>query len=310
MWNKSAFILVVLIAILLTPGLASGQGQQKLASLEIELWPEYDRPEVLVIYRIGLPMNVSLPAALEIRIPASAGAPNAVAAKQPDGSLITIPYDTQTDGTWNVLSFTATTPETQLEYYDPGMIKEGSNRQFTYNWPGDYATDKLTVQVQQPFDATEMSISPDMGPAERGQDGLNYYTGDFGALEAGQTFKSTITYNKSSDTLTSTNLPVDSISPIDDSAQGRSRLMSSLPWIFGILGMVLLVAGGLWYWQSGGMRAEQTRRPRHKPANQRQATSAPTSTTGQDNIYCHHCGKRAGPGDKFCRGCGTQLRSG
>jgi hypothetical protein len=310
MWKRTAFILTVFITLLISPTLVFGQGQPELASLEVALWPEYDRPDVLVIYQIGLPSTVTLPIELNLRIPAAAGAPFAVAAKQPDDSLIKVPYESQTEGEWTTLTFTATTPETQLEYYDPRLNIDSDQRQFSFTWPGDYAVGNLTVQVQQPFDATDMSISPDMGPGERQQDGLIYYTGVYGALNAGQTFDTSITYNKTSDTLTSTNRPVDPISPVDESAQGRSKLMSSLPWVLGGLGVLLLFGGGLWYWQSSRNKAEQVRRPRHKPAGQRQPPANTTSAPGQDNIYCHQCGKRAGPGDKFCRACGTQLRPG
>jgi len=308
MWKRTALILIVLFSLLVFPSLVSGQGPIQLASLEIDMWPEYDRPAVLVIYRLGLPSTSSLPVELSLRIPAAAGAPNAVAAKQPDGSLITVPYEAQTEGDWTTLKFTATTPETQLEYYDPRLTKDGSQRQFNFTWPGDYAIENLSVQVQQPFDAREMSISPDMGPGERGQDGLIYYNGVYGALNALQNFNTSFTYLKDSDTLTSTNLPVDPISPVDESTQGRSRLMSNLPWVLGGLGVLLLFGGGLWYWQSGRNKAEQTRRPRHKPAPQRQQAPTQAPASNQEFIYCHQCGKRAGPGDKFCRVCGTQLR--
>jgi len=310
MWRRSIFILAIIIAMMVFPSLVAGQGQPELASLEVDLWPEYDRPTVLVIYRIGLPSTIALPIELNLRIPAAAGAPNAVAAKQPDGSLITVPYESSTEGDWTTLTFTATTPETQLEYYDPGLNKEGSQREFSFTWPGDYAIGNLAIQVQQPFDATEMNISPDMGPGERGADGLIYYTGEYGALNAEQTFNTSVSYNKESDTLTSTNLSVDPISPVDDSAQGRSRLMSNLPYVLGGLGILLLVGGGFWYWQSSRNKAEQVRRPRHKSAGQRQPAPNQVPASGLENIYCHQCGKRAGPGDKFCRACGTQLRSG
>ena len=140
-----------------------------------------------------------------------------------------------------------------------------------------------------------------MGPGERGQDGLIYYSGDYGNLNAGQTFNTSLNYIKDSDTLTATSLTVDPISPIDESAQGRSRLMSSLPWVFGGLGLILLFGGGLWYWQSGRNKAEQTRRPRHKPAAPRPASANQSGSTSQEHIYCSQCGKRGGPGDRFCR---------
>ena len=322
MKRRIAILFTLLISTLFLPSIAFGQQGLKLAQLGVDLWPEYDRPEVLVIYRIGLPTTTPLPVELSLRIPASAGAPNAVAARQPDGTLISQTYTTQTDGDWTTLTFTATTPVSQVEYYDPQINKSGSQREFSYTWMGDYPVDEFSVQVQQPFDAYEMTISPDMGPGERGQDGLVYYTGIYGALDAGQTFETTIQYSKDNDNLTTTSLSVDSIGPIDESAQGRSRVMSLLPWIIGGLGLLLLAGGALWFWQSGRNKAEQSPRPRHKPAAQRQAAAARTpaerspsanptlgvNNSNQEFVYCSQCGKRAGSSDRFCRACGTPLR--
>jgi len=316
-------IVTLCLGLFLIPSLALGQQEVKFATLEVDIWPEYDRPEVLVIYRIGLPATTSLPVEISLRIPTVAGAPNAVAARQPDGALINLTYDTQTDGDWTTLTFTTTTPESQIEYYDPQLNKSGTQRQFTHDWLGDYPIDNFSIQVQQPFDAYEMRISPDMGPGERGKDGLVYYTGDFGALKAGQNFVTSIEYDKDNDNLTTTSLSVDSSGPIDESAQGRSRWMSLLPWILFGIGLVLLVGGLVWLWQSGRTKAEPTPRQRHKPAAQRQAAASrvpaersPSSDPplgvkngSQEFNYCHQCGKRAASGDRFCRACGTPLRS-
>ena len=39
-------------------------------------WPEYDKPEMLVMYDITLPANTRLPATVTIKIPAAAGEPS------------------------------------------------------------------------------------------------------------------------------------------------------------------------------------------------------------------------------------------
>jgi hypothetical protein len=280
-----------------------------LSSVEVDLWPEFDRPAMLVIYRFTLSPLATLPAEMRLRIPDSAGAPNAVAAGTPDGSLINIPYDLEeAGGGWSWLVFQATTSELQVEYYDPGLVKDGSARHFEYTWPGDFAVDAFAVEVQQPVGASEMRIKPGMFSANEGRDGLMYYTLDVGSLTADQPVEITVDYQKADERLSSSGQPLESSGPLDDTALGRKSMTEVLPWLLGLLGMLLIVGGGLWYWRSGHQEPQTKRRrgSRRKPTAQGELGGVLEG----EHVYCHQCGKRAASGDRFCRTCGTQLRLG
>ncbi len=304
--RRYCLALMMILLLACTPlALASAQAEVKLSSIEVDLWPEYDRPSVLVIYRITLPSTTTLPVDLSFRIPAAAGEPSAVAVRQMsaqgEAGLFTIPHERQVVGDWGVISLTATLPELQIEYYDPGLVKEGDARQFEYHWPGDYAVDVLKLQVQQPLGASEMSISPTSGQGATGGDGLVYYNKEVGALTAGQTFSLTINYKKSNDDLTAANLQVQPSAPVSVTPE-RSSLLVVLPWALGGLGVALIVGGVVWYLQSGKGKEEERFRRRHRTT----PVKEPEGTGGY--IYCHQCGNRAGPGDRFCRICGAKLR--
>jgi len=292
---------------MLVPLAADAQQVIDFSAVEVDLWPEYDRPEMLVIYRIALAPGVSLPAEVTVRIPAAAGLPNAVASGQPDGSLVNLIYDRQPAGEWSELKFTAISPIIQIEYYDPDLIKDGTARHFEYRWAGDHPVAKMTVQVQQPLGATDMRISPNLGSGVQGGDGLVYYTADVGSLDIGQTFTIVIDYQKATDSLSTSELGVQSSTPIETTMPSRVAWESVLPYLLlGALGLVLIVGGGLWYWQTGkNKRSTKSRPVRHKPARERRAADAESV-----HIYCHQCGKRAQKGDRFCRICGSQLRTG
>lgn len=303
--RRFCFALMILLLACTPLTQVFAQGGVKLSSIEVDLWPEYDRPSVLVIYRITLPSTTTLPVDLSFRIPAAAGEPSAVAVRQTtaegEAGLFTIPHERQVVGDWGVINLTATLPELQLEYYDPGLVKQGDARQYEYHWPGDYAVDSLKVQVQQPLGASDMSISPASGQGVTGGDGLVYYNKEVGALSAAQTFSLTINYKKSSDDLTAANLQVQPSAPVSVTPE-RSNLLVILPWALGGLGVALIVGGVLWYLQSGKGREEERLRRRHRPG----PVKEPESAGGY--VYCHQCGKRAGPGDRFCRACGAKLR--
>jgi hypothetical protein len=230
------------------------RGQQAVTfnTMQIALWPEYDRPSVLVIYRIVLASDVSLPTRLSLRIPASAGEPNAIAQKDMlSGGLVNVNYTRQLSGAWATIDFTVSTAEVQIEYYDTGIQRENTNRHYEYLWPGDYAIQALSIQVQQPLGATNLRISPTLGPGTPGQDGLTYYLADIGAVPAGQTVEISLDYDKASDDLSvaGPDVSVQPSAPIPENVP--VEWTKYLPWVLGILGMALLVGGILWYWQSG-----------------------------------------------------------
>jgi len=287
---------------------ARAQSQGTFKELNVSLWPEYDRPGVLVIYRIALPDNTSLPADLTVRIPASATL-NAVASRQTDGKLLNAPYVRVVNGDWAEISFTTTMPGTQLEYYDGSLTRDGKLHKYRYSWPGDYAIDALGIEVQQPLGATNMVTSPALGAGKTGQDDLTYYTANIGSLPQGQEFDISLEYEKDDETLSVAGLKVQPSAPMGDSSVGwRSWLTAALPWVVAAVGLVLIVGGGVWYWQSGKRKAERKEpRRRRKPSTAAEGATMPAPPAGQP-IYCHSCGNRASQGDRFCRICGTALR--
>jgi hypothetical protein len=299
---------LLLIALMVNgPFPAQAQSGVTIDSLEIDLWPEYDRPEMLVIYKILLSPQVPLPAELSLRIPTRVGEPNAVAERQGQ-DLFVVSYEREVQGEWSQVRLTATAPEIQLEYYDPALEKDGRQRQFGFRWPVDYPVQSLTLQVQQPADASGLQVSPGLGQGVESADGLVYYTAPLGALQAGREFELELSYSKETDALSVEvqNLPVEPSAPIDETTPGRVTLRSSLPWVLGGLGVLLIATGVWWYAQLGRAKSApaQVRRRRRAASPEVEAADGPDG-----GVFCHQCGKRAGPGDRFCRACGTRLRT-
>jgi hypothetical protein len=308
---RKLFLALILFVSLALAARTRAQTSASFSSMEVDLWPEYDKPGVLVIYRITLSPDTTLPAELTIPIPASAGEPSAVAARQVDGTLINMAYTKQASGQWTNIHFTATMLDIQIEYYDTSLMKEGPARHFEYMWPGGYAVAALSIQVQQPLSSTEMRISPNLGTGAAGKDGLTYYTAQVGSLTTTQTFKITTDYQKSSDTLSAEKLQVQPTVPLTDATPGRVQLFSGTATslvVIGLIliGVVLIAGGGYWYWQSGRIMA--TPAPGRRQAREiREET--PAEEPSGEVIYCHQCGNRAGPSDRFCRVCGVRLRT-
>ncbi|NUM46367.1 MAG: zinc ribbon domain-containing protein [Anaerolineales bacterium] len=274
-------------------------------SVQIDLWPEYDRPDMLVVYRFVLAADAQLPTELSLRIPAAAGTPNAVAEAATGGPLLNIAdYNSEVQGEWNILTFMASQREVQIEYYDPSIQKDGVKRTYLFQWPGGYDIGQVLLLVQEPIGAEEMQVLPRLNDITVGERGIVYHTGELGSFGASETFERSISYNKESESLSIEFLEIDS-PPVNEDTAGRVSLVNIIPWGIGLLGVIIIVAGVYWYWATENRSFPIAKKAKRTPEK---VVSPKTDTKPQKDIYCHQCGKRAENSDKFCRSCGTKLR--
>jgi hypothetical protein len=298
---KRWIIALSLVFIFLVPGTVFAQNPIEFENVEVDLWPEYDRQDMLVIYRMSLSQKTNLPAKMSIRVPGRVGKPYNLAMRDADGLLYNLDYTLRPDGDWTWIDFTTTSPNIQLEYYDPNLIHNQEHRSYHYSWPGDYPVSTMNVEVQQPANARNMKITPDMGSSRTDQNGQIYFTSLIGAMKSNASFNVDIQYDKSDNTVRFTPIPVQA--PTLENISGHTNFMVFLPWLLGGLGFILIIGGVLWYWQAGRENVRIIRR-RH-PAS----TKPISNSRKSQEVYCHQCGKRAEPGDDFCRMCGTRLRA-
>ncbi len=290
------FLLVTLTSLLL-PRSIRAQNSTRLDTLEINLWPEYDRSSMLVMYIGGLPDN-SWPVSLTFHIPVT---PTEIAVRTVDGGLYKTPYTSTPQNGYYEVTFQATTQNFQIEYYDK-LDFNGIARSYHYTWPGDYAVKNAAIVVQQPIDASHMQFVPDDKVSSTiNSNNLVIYNHPFGPLTAGQTYAYSLSYQKPNNTLTADKLNVRIAGELPKSMWTRT-----LPWAFGFVAL-LVIAGGVWFfWRSGLPEVGDKKRRRRKAA----ATMAVAEAASEDDsgVYCHRCGRRAALNDVFCRSCGTKLR--
>ncbi len=294
---------LALLAALALPWTARAEAETPFQAVTVDLWPEYDRPAMLVILHIQLAPETPLPAQVTVRIPAQAGDPNAVAVIGDDGRLLVAPYKRTVEGEWAILEITANSPGLQVEYYDT-LEREGNHRRYVYRWPGDHGVQRLTLHIQQPLGAQEFTLTPAAGTPAQEEDGLLYYTSELGSLAPGETFTLQVDYTKAREDLTVQQLQVHPSAPLEE-AQGQVTFSDWLPWLLGGLGLALIVGGLIWYWRSG---QESPRPPRQRPRRHAAPSASPPEPPPSAGRYCPQCGTRAQPGDRFCRNCGAPLR--
>lgn len=291
-------LVLVMAGFFVFPSLVSAQNKVSIESINVSLWPEYDKPGMLVISYIKLPANTSFPAQLDLRISADATLNTIAVGKTSDSvSDQGIKYTTKTDGDALVVSITATGPAIQFEYYDPGLKKDGNQRSYSYKWVSDYDVATFGVAFQEPFDATEFKSSLPLRDDGVHADNMHYYTSSVGAVPAGKALTFDVNYQKSTDALSVSRLQVQPVN-VNENTPGRVSLNNYLPYIIGGLGLILIVIGLLYFSQSGRTGSKKPQRRQRSRAKEAK----------EEDIYCAQCGTRANSGDRFCRTCGSRIR--
>lgn len=286
---KRCFLL--LAAALLLTAVTPTRAQEEVESLgwlTVELWPDYDRPEMLVLMTGAVPNDQPLPAAVTLPVPEDATI-NAVARITDDNALIDDVEYTAADG-----SLTLNTPDRRfrVEYYAP-YVTQGARRSYTFNWQADLTVNEMAAAVQEPEDATSLEVEPAPMEVVSGFEDLNYHNLPLETVPAGTPYTVTVAYQTEDGggVLQSVNWPV------------------SLAAAGGFLVLLALA------WQLWGERLRLSGRRRRKPRPARRTSPSRTGAksgqrgkTTRSAKFCHRCGEEAQPGDRFCRNCGTQLK--
>lgn len=295
---------------------AQAQTGLEIEVLQIELWPEFDRAAMLVLLTGTLAPGTNLPAQVEVRIPAAAGEPHAVAYQSAEGSLLTAPFTTRTEGESVIVTLTSETLTFHLEYYDPALTISGEVRSYAFDWTPSYAVRAAKVRIQHPVDSREVALLPAASGTTVGDYGLTYSVAELGALIAGQPVALTLSYQKSGGTLSSTvvNPPLLQAEPVTSPSAATTDWT---PWIIGgaSAGAVAIVLGLGWFvWQRRQARTPVRRaRPgRRQAAARAEADPAeprriPTPAAGPaGRRFCTQCGEPITVSDNFCRNCGAR----
>jgi hypothetical protein len=310
--RRCFYVILIGIALLggsLGPTRASAQATGEIEELEIALWPEYDRPAVLVIYRISLTPSVPLPASVRVPIPAEVGEPFAVAWKNAEGRLLLAEYEREVLGDWAEITVVSESHLAQVEYY-ADLSREGSIRDFIFQWPDGFGAGNVSYEVLQPLGAEDLIVSPPPEEPTIDEDGLTYLRGSLGDVGGAATFSIEITYSKADETLVvdAFSTPESRPPPTPLAAEGGTPdIAQFLPWLVGGLGALLIFLGGYFYFRME--RGAKPRRSLRKPSRAKKASGEEAGVeVDASPVFCHNCGTKASPSDHYCRRCGTPLR--
>jgi hypothetical protein len=297
-----SIILILCLVFLAWPGLA--QEAPEVSSLDIALWPEFDRPDMLIIYQGSFAPETALPLAVEFRIPAGAGEPSAVAYVDESGQRFNQQYTTRIEGDERVVSFELATLGFQLEYYDTLTVDASGRREYTYDYTADYATALFSLEVQVPPTALNFQIEPPADSILPESDGLTYHVAGAESLVQGERQSWTVSYDKADADLT-----VSSVAPSQPTqtpapaAAGGGDSSTVLLFLVAFVGLVAVGAGAFWLGQRTQTAAGRD------PVSRSQKRRGSGRGGGGRTIFCHKCGAHLRSDSDFCHKCGAAVRT-
>jgi hypothetical protein len=302
-------LLVLLLLIFFRPALMTHAQSSvpEIDRLEVELWPDFDRPSVLVLLTGILPEGTNFPARIVIPIPEDATI-NAIARVDESGSMFTdLEVDDSVPGQ---LTITTMEPNFRVEYYDP-YSADGNQRDYTFEWQSNTAVNELAVIVQQPSLASEIDLSPEAIQVNNRQDGLLYHTLPVREVPAGEEYSLELSYNLQRPQLSAELLggqqpavPSDIIGDVGGQEPGFNWQIAVAAAAFG-----LALAAGAWLLLGYRRSRRKISKPRPVRRSREKRTAYSTSqSSGKGANFCHECGQGLSPEDKFCRNCGTPVK--
>jgi hypothetical protein len=294
----------VFVTVLNAPHPAVAQTSLELEQLQVDLWPEYDQPEMLVIYRGRLPATAPLPASVTLRIPARVGEPNAVAYDDGSGALLNATYSTSQAGDWLAVTLETPQPIFHLEFYDP-LERDGEQRSYTFVWPGDYAVGEFRVLLLPPAGATQVQTDPLLTPIQP-EEGALRYGAALGPFAAGQETQVAVSYR------VGTVIHGETVTLIDNSQRAQKNNNSTL--IIGgvvVAALLLAVTGVVWYTRRTKLtltEAPPQRQRPHRTRSERRSAAPKTQPSSQGIGFCTNCGHALNVDDRFCARCGKPTK--
>ncbi|MCP4421630.1 MAG: zinc ribbon domain-containing protein [Chloroflexi bacterium] len=297
---KRTTLLLLLLLLLPTP-FAQAQTAVTLQSLEVELWPDFDREAVLVLLTGTLPANTILPVTITIPLPENADF-NVVARITPEDVMTDQGVEPQLSA--NQVTFDMPDGRFRVEYYQPYSAND-SQRSFTFSWQSQIDVEQMSVTVQQPIAATDLTIIPNPATMSEGEDGLTYHVLPNQVISANDNYTVEVNYTMTSPQLTvsfSTPDTTNNDSPVLDAESAEDEESGGIDWplLLFILGGLILGGTAVAYLINRQSAASRPAKP--KPRRPQAAAKGKAK-------FCRQCGQPLQPTDKFCRECGTAVKT-
>jgi hypothetical protein len=292
--KRKLFILLIFFMLIpIAPGFAQNP-VSVIDALDIEIWPDYDKPSVLVLLTGTLPGDTRLPASVTLPLPEAARL-NAVARiDRKDGNMKDdILSSTDPSGR---LTFITPDLRFRVEYYLPYTVNK-TQRSFDYTWLAAVSVNNFKLRVQRPSSASTLYTEPATPNVVKSGDGFDYHTFPVRAVPAGQSFSLRVDYKMTNAQLSATSMPPPNTNTQTPVLPAASSTGPGINWALAAVvsgGLIIIVAV---IWQIASRRPSPKIR---KPIDSRVEKQSRAK-------FCRNCGEPIDEDDRFCRGCGSKL---
>ncbi|MFV1988503.1 MAG: zinc ribbon domain-containing protein, partial [Gemmatimonadota bacterium] len=293
-----------LAALLLPVGLWAGPSTQetpptgsvadtRIATMRVEVWPEYDDPRVLVMYRGTMAADQTLPTDFAFIVPSGAQVHMAGAIDTNGGHVHALFQENDRgDGTKEIF-YRLEHPQFYMEfYYDP--LTGAEQREFSYPLVSPFPIEDLKVSVQQPLRATGFGVSPPTSDVVQDQQGFSYYVVSSGPVPAGEESSVSVAYRK-----TDRETSVAGNQAGGEVPQSQSRTMTGI-----LIGAVIILLGVVGYGLFASSRRKRARTGPGRKTAARPASAHTRQAGGRSSRFCSQCGAEIDETDRFCNSCG------
>ena len=293
-YRPSIFIFLIFLAMWPAPVAFSQNRASLIRELDIDIWPDYDRPSVLVLLTGQLPENTKLPASVTLPLPESARL-NAVARIDAKDGRMKDDIVSSTDPP-GMVTFITPDYRFRVEYYFPYAVNNNQHA-IDYTWLAPVGVNVFRIRVQQPASAQAFKIDPATATIMRGDDGFTYHIFPTQVVDAWQPVSLRVEYHMAAPQLSKKSAP----SPMTaaQSADQAPKPESSFGVNLALIAMAVggLVLFGVLIWQVASRRAL---------SGNYHSVDPPTPKRSAVK-YCSQCGQPVDDSDSFCRECGHKL---
>ncbi len=276
------FILLLAFTAVIPHNLYAQSEATDVTVMILELWPDYDRSELLVIHTMILPPTQALPASVSYDLPPNSTL-HTIARFNENQQSLSDDVDYQQNGA--NLIITAPEAGVRVEYYVPYTTTADGQHKIDFAWPSNFNSDLLQISVQQPRFAENFNLSAAVLESQVQANGIRYYALPPREVAQGETVAVSFTYDLPDGLLTN---PTQLLAEENNAAEFSiaNNLLNNLPWVMG--GVIMLIIAIVFLRQGVQERQQSRRKPR-------------------PNKICANCQQENKGQARFCRNCGEPL---
>ena len=170
-----------------------------MARLRLSIWPEYDDPRVLIMFRGEMTPRQAFPASVTLPLPKGAEIIGAGMISE-QNELLLHPHQVLPGDSQDTLQLNLPVPRFFVEFYYNPFTTSGPEKRFVYPAPTTYPIDLFEVDIQQPLQAGAFTVDPPSMERTTDKEGFTYHQFTSRNIEKGQSQTFTIAYIKTATT--------------------------------------------------------------------------------------------------------------